>query len=279
MYICDSENAFINIVLSYIAEAGNRYTSLLLLFPLFFLYRIKWWIFACSRRLFQKHSLVGFRSALVLGYYYFLVFLAFVAPKKKIYIYIWESTTKSTSSMVKWALWSSLLVDRIVDSSVASLVRVFYTHFIVGISILYFNRDANVYNILFFSEFLLYFCIFVCRVFSLSFWINGFITTLCIFIKQEGWEKNINEDYHPLHPFSNWSKNTFENGLQRDSIIQGNLIKIAPWKLMFQMASERRVVRGSERHFSSCHENVSRILILYLPLKVLLYSIFACVIG
>lgn len=66
--------------------------SLSLLFPLFSsfffspLYRIKWWIFACPRRLFQKHWADGFEaaaSALVLGYYYFLVFLAFVAPKKK----------------------------------------------------------------------------------------------------------------------------------------------------------------------------------------------------
>lgn len=95
--LCDSEKTlFINIVLRYIAEAGNRYTlsrsHSLASFSSSSLYRIKWWIFACPRRLFQKHSAPPRalalaskqqRSALVLGYYYFLVFLAFVAPKKK----------------------------------------------------------------------------------------------------------------------------------------------------------------------------------------------------
>lgn len=57
MYICDSEKTlFINIVLSYSRGRQSLY-SLSLLFPLFFssLYRIKWWIFACPCRLFQKH--------------------------------------------------------------------------------------------------------------------------------------------------------------------------------------------------------------------------------
>lgn len=113
MYICDSEKTlFINIVLRYIAEAGNRYILSLFFFHFFSsffsspLYRIKWWIFACPCRLFQKHSGVGFgaaaTSALVLGYYYFLVFLAFVAPKKIIYT---ESTTTTTTMANGLWLW------------------------------------------------------------------------------------------------------------------------------------------------------------------------------
>lgn len=91
IYICDSEKTlFINIVLEYIAEQAIA-TLTTFCFPL---YRIKWWIFACLCRLFPKHSAVGYEAAtstLVLGYYYFLVFLAFVAPKT-------ESTTTTTTT-------------------------------------------------------------------------------------------------------------------------------------------------------------------------------------
>lgn len=91
IYICDSEKTlFINIVLEYIAEQAIA-TLTTFCFPL---YRIKWWIFACLCRLFPKHSAVGYEAAtstLVLGYYYFLVFLAFVAPKT-------ESTTTTTKA-------------------------------------------------------------------------------------------------------------------------------------------------------------------------------------
>lgn len=108
----------------------SLYSLSLLFFHFFFLlfssplYRIKWWIFACPCRLFQKHSGVGFEaaaSALVLGYYYFLVFLAFVAPKKKI-IYT-ESTTTTTMANGLW-LW--LCVEcRLWVSSI-------YTHLILS---------------------------------------------------------------------------------------------------------------------------------------------------
>jgi hypothetical protein len=78
MYICDSEKTlFINIVLRYIAEAGNRYILSLLL------YIVLNDEFLPVRVDFFRNIRSLAASALVLGYYYFLVFLAFVAPKKK----------------------------------------------------------------------------------------------------------------------------------------------------------------------------------------------------
>lgn len=84
------KNAFYKYRVEYIAEQAIA-TLTTFCFPL---YRIKWWIFACLCRLFPKHSAVGYEAAtstLVLGYYYFLVFLAFVAPKT-------ESTTTTTKA-------------------------------------------------------------------------------------------------------------------------------------------------------------------------------------
>lgn len=133
--LCDSEKTlFINIVLRYISRGRQSLYALSLSLARFFfhfffpssspLYRIKWWIFACPRRLFQKHSAPPRalalaskqqRSALVLGYYYFLVFLAFVAPKKRGKIIYTESTTTTTTTTMANGLWFWLCVASELD--------------------------------------------------------------------------------------------------------------------------------------------------------------------
>lgn len=84
---CDSEKTlFINIVLRYIDEAGNRCVLSLSSFSTFFsspLYRIKWWIFACPRRLFQKHSATLASKRFGAWVLLFSRFSCFCGPEKK----------------------------------------------------------------------------------------------------------------------------------------------------------------------------------------------------